>query len=332
MNRWLEFDQVEIFKNLEIWISWADNLYKEGSLWQFQIRWPDTNFNVAPEFEGKIYTSFVRGLHDARDWIRSQQPIRNPDDKLRRLERAAQTGDRSAWMQWYHELERVGQIDEFLNTISSDRIADHAMDINEAIRGFTSIYSGIEIEGRAGPLMVTAPLPFRRALDLVDLHGENLYYISPKGHYGKIGHSELAMHQRVAGNEITQFFLLGGHYTLPPEQAKRVQSVAVESINEDGGVEISEGSPGELLSDEIRRQLGFGKEQIPELTPDHQPMLMYKLRVTDRNDIYRATIEIYHYLRDNLLYRSFIGDNYEHTRLLPLIDQVLIEQHGYLEA
>lgn len=344
MNRWVRYDLGEIFREFEIWVTAMTSPFNKKLHWMFQIRWPNTTFNIAPEFEDRIYFSPRAGLEDVRNWIRSQQTIRNPDDKLRRLERAAQTGDHSAWMQWYYELERVGQLEDFINSFS-DSIVDVVLDLNNAIRtGGAWMATGygvypswpaagpVTIEGRTGPVMVTIPPPFERALQLAELT-ENSYYISPHSHhapgvgYGEIKASELAMHLGVVDNEILQYYLQGG-----AEQVSRVQGVAVDSISSGGELVTSQGPPSEILSDEIRREIGWSNPQIPELTPEHQPMLIYKLVISDHQGIFRARIHLYHYLRDNVFYRRWEGDDYERNRLLPIIDQVLIEQHGYLEA
>lgn len=339
MNRWIEFDLAEIFRNFEIWVSGTSSPFDEKLGWTFQIRWPGTDFNLAPEFENKVYMIPLEGLEDVRDWIRNQQPIRNPDERLRDLERQAATGDRRAWMRWYYELERVGQLESFIRSFA-DVIADVAIDLQTAITDwqgeFSPILDRITIEGRTGPIMVTTPPPFMRALQFVELNDENSYYISPHSHhaagvgYGEIGASELAMHLGVADNEILQFCLQGGFYD--EEDRLGVRHVIVESISAGGELVISEGSPSEILSTDIRRQIGWDDPQIPELTPEHQPMTIYKLLITDHQGIYRARIIIYHYLRDNIFYRRWESGDYERHRLLPIIDQVLIEQHGYLEA
>lgn len=251
---------------------------------------------------------------------------RNPDTRLRELERRYQaSGAPEDWNAYYNAIVRSGGLPQYLDIVSIDPITEDVVMLSEALR---KLNLKVNFEGSAGPITLPEPPPFRRAIGLIGLYNDNEYYVSPKGSYGQIGHSEAAMHQGVASNTIIQYYLLGGHTSLVPIQQKRVQSVAVQSLNKDGEATITEGTPSEMLSSQIRHDIGFSDPQIPEISMQHQPMMMYRILITDAEDIYRATLEIFHYLRSGNRYFDINADQYEINRLTPIVNQVL----NYLPA
>lgn len=83
-------------------------------------------------------------------------------------------------------------------------------------------------------------------------------YLSPYGDYGVVPHSELAMHSRAAGRPVVQYALWGtgdGY----------IYSASVLYIDQDGDESMVGGGRGEVLPDEVRRELGgFGAEKFPK--------------------------------------------------------------------
>lgn len=84
--------------------------------------------------------------------------------------------------------------------------------------------------------------------------GKKANYVSPIGEYGRVGYSELAMHTRAAGQSVVRYALWDR------DGDNRVNWAQIELA--DG--RIIDGLPGEVLPDQVRRDLGgFGSEKLP---------------------------------------------------------------------
>jgi hypothetical protein len=87
-------------------------------------------------------------------------------------------------------------------------------------------------------------------------------YLSPYGDYGVVPHSELAMHSRAAGRPVAQFALWAW------QGGDRPTSAAVLFMDREGKEVMVRGGVGEVLPDEVRRELGgLGQERLPKENP-----------------------------------------------------------------
>jgi len=259
---------------------------------------------------------------------------RNPDDRLRRLERRAQSGDPSAWMQHYYELNRVGRLSELID-YHSDRIVNHITELNSMVED--QFDYRIEIDRVDGPFMATTPPPVdqlyaelrstSRSLltpSGVELDNNVDYYLSPEGNFG-----EVTWHY-IQENILKRYLLLSRRQF---KDRPLVTYAHIDTVNDDGEHELSHGLPNEALSWKVRRQIRDGElPYLPPPTYEHQPMLVFSLRIVGPNNIFRAALDLFYYLRGQTLYRRFKGDNYEQDRILPAIDRLLKDDYGYLDA
>jgi hypothetical protein len=85
--------------------------------------------------------------------------------------------------------------------------------------------------------------------------GHKANFISPKGNYGIVPSSELAMSTRIADKPVIQFALFS--------DAKRWPHVTWAHVMTPDGF-VTDGLPSEVLPAEVRRMLGFGNEKMPK--------------------------------------------------------------------
>lgn len=83
--------------------------------------------------------------------------------------------------------------------------------------------------------------------------GKKADYVADLGRYGKVQHSELAMHTRIAGMEVVRFALWAS------KDGVHVDWAHVET--EDG--RVTDGLPSEVLPGSVRSKLGYGDEMLP---------------------------------------------------------------------
>jgi hypothetical protein len=102
-----------------------------------------------------------------------------------------------------------------------------------------------------------APTPLEKRVNVFTPHRPAIW-TSPyrEGGYGKVGYSELAMHTRIADQEVVQYCVS----SRPPAYPCVTWAIV---MTEDG--RTTEGLPGEVLPAEVRRELGgFGNEVMPD--------------------------------------------------------------------
>jgi hypothetical protein len=80
--------------------------------------------------------------------------------------------------------------------------------------------------------------------------GQEACYVSAPGDHGKVPHSELAMHTRIAGRTIRR-------YALFKNREGHIRWAHVETQKPDGDMQVTDGGLGEVLTHEIRQKHGL---------------------------------------------------------------------------
>lgn len=234
---------------------------------------------------------------------------RNSDESLRRLERAAQY-DPQAYSQWMLALYRAGREKELLALID-DKIQDDVILLNQHL--IQDNYQCLDPEMFSrGPILSPEPPPPDRFLTMISNPNTD-YYISEVGSFGTTW-SELAMHVGLTGNDIERYLLLS---TNPP----RVSYAAVEFHNSTKNRNtITDGLPSEVLSTEIRREIGYEDPEIPR-DSSHYPLVPYKATIVGTGDgIYRASISLFYYPHQT--YWRLTTDDWTYRSMSHLIENV----------
>lgn len=117
--------------------------------------------------------------------------------------------------------------------------------------------------------------------------GSGADYVSPPASglgYGDAPYSELAVHTQIAGKPIERFALFTDQRWAPHVSWAQVQTA---------GHRITDGLPGEVLPDPVRRALGgFGHEDIPS---ENGPLMAaIAQEVSEENERHRVMEESRH--------------------------------------